>query len=137
MPPPSEFPATRKRSWPWAAMKAPQASASRSSVGGAISDGEPPKPVLALLDVALLRAAAVKAGVGDISQRGDKLKLRLDVFHPAALSAVCALPKYRRSLLLSGTDTPTLTLTLPKGADVLETALTLVEDLQLQSQSPA
>ena len=99
--------------------------------------GEPPKPVLALLDVALLRSAAVKAGVGDISQRGDKLKLRLDVFHPAALSAVCAMPKYRRSLLLSGTDTPTLTLTLPKGADVLETALTLVEDLQLQSQSPA
>ena len=99
--------------------------------------GEPPKPVLALLDVALLRAAAVKAGVGDISQRGDKLKLRLDVFHPAALSAVCAMPKYRRSLLLSGTDTPTLTLTLPKGADVLETALTLVEDLQLPAQSPA
>ena len=99
--------------------------------------GEPPKPVLALLDVALLRAAAVKAGVGDISQRGDKLKLRLDVFHPAALSAVCAMPKYRRSLLLSGTDTPTLTLTLPKGADVLETALTLVEDLQLKAQSPA
>ena len=99
--------------------------------------GEPPKPVLALLDVALLRAAAVKAGVGDISQRGDKLKLRLDVFHPAALSAVCAMPKYRRSLLLSGTDTPTLILTLPKGADVLETALTLVEDLQLKAQSPA
>ena len=99
--------------------------------------GEPPKPVLALLDVALLRSAAVKAGVGDISQRGDKLKLRLDVFHPAALSAVCAMPKYRRSLLLSGTDTPTLTLTLPKGADVLETALTLVEDLQLKTQSPA
>ena len=86
--------------------------------------GEPPKPVLALLDVALLRAAAVKAGVGDISQRGDKLKLRLDVFHPAALSAVCAMPKYRRSLLHSGTDTPTLTQTLPTGADVLETALT-------------
>ena len=35
--------------------------------------GEPPKPVLALLDVALLRSAAVKAGVGDISQRGDNL----------------------------------------------------------------
>ena len=79
----------------------------------------------------------MKAGVGYISQRGDKLKLRLDVFHPAALSAVCAMPKYRRSLLLSGTDTPTLTLTLPKGADVLETALTLVEDLQLKAQSPA
>ena len=94
--------------------------------------GEPPKPVLALLDVALLRAAAVKAGVGDISQRGDKLKLRLDAFHPAALSAVCAMPKYRRSLNLSAGETPSLTLTLPKGADVLEAALTLVEDLQLR-----
>ena len=94
--------------------------------------GEPPKPVLALLDVALLRAAAVKAGVGDISQRGDKLKLRLDAFRPAALSAVCAMPKYRRSLNLSAGETPSLTLTLPKGADVLEAALTLVEDLQLR-----
>ena len=99
--------------------------------------GEPPKPVLALLDVALLRSAAVKAGVGDISQRGDKLKLRLDEFHPAALSAVCAMPKYRRCLSLSAGEKPALTLTLPKGADVLDSALTLVEDLRLQGGAQA
>ena len=72
--------------------------------------------------------------MGDISQRGDKLKLRLDAFRPAALSAVCAMPKYRRSLSLSAGETPSLTLTLPKGADVLEAALTLVEDLQLRGE---
>ena len=60
--------------------------------------------------------------------------IRLDAFHPAALSAVCAMSKYRRSLSLSAGETPSLTLTLPKGADVLEAALTLVEDLQLRGE---
>ena len=95
--------------------------------------GEPPKPVLRLLDVALLRAAAVKAGVCDISQKGDRLKLTLASFRPEALAAVCAMPRYKNSLTLSGTDTPALTLRLPPQADVLEAALTLTEDLKLQA----
>ena len=97
--------------------------------------GEPPKSVLALLDVALLRAAAVKAGVSDITQKGDKLKLTLGAFRPEALVAVVNLPKYRRRLTLSAGETPGLTLLLKPGEDVLETALTLVEDLRL-SQPP-
>jgi transcription-repair coupling factor (superfamily II helicase) len=98
--------------------------------------GEPPRPVLRLLDVALLRAAAVTAGVSDISQKGDRLKLTLSAFRPEALAALCAMPKYKRCLTLSGTDTPALTLKLQPGADVLETALTLTEDLKLAAQPP-
>ena len=96
--------------------------------------GEPPKSVLALLDVALLRAAAVRAGVSDITQKGDRLKLTLGAFHPEALASVCALPKYRHALTLSGTGTPALTLKLSPGADVLETALTLAEDLRFAAE---
>ena len=93
--------------------------------------GEAPKPVLALLDVALLRSAAAKAGVSDISQRGNVLRFQLGVFRPEALAAVCGLAKYRRRLTLAAGEVPALSLTLKPGEDVLESARTLVEDLRL------
>ena len=96
--------------------------------------GEPPKPVLTLLDVALLRAAAAKAGVSDITQKKDTLRFTLAVFRPEALVQVCGLAKYRFRLTLSAGETPMLTLKLKPGADVLETALELVEDLKLAAQ---
>ena len=97
--------------------------------------GEPPKPVLALLDVALLRAAAAKAGVSDITQKKDVLRFTLAVFRPEALVQVCGLTKYKFRLTLSAGETPMLTLKLKPGADVLETALELVEDLKLATQA--
>ena len=96
--------------------------------------GEPPRPVLALLDVALLRAAAAKAGVSDITQKQDTLRFTLAVFRPEALVKVCGLAKYKFRLTLSAGETPMLTLKLKPNADVLETALELVEDLKLASQ---
>ncbi len=96
--------------------------------------GEPPRPVLALLDVALLRAAAAKAGVSDITQKQDALRFTLAVFRPEALVRVCGMAKYRFRLTLSAGETPMLTLKLKPGADVLETALELVEDLKLATQ---
>ena len=96
--------------------------------------GEAPKSVLALLDVALLRAAAAKAGVSDISQKGSSLRFTLAVFRPEALVAVCGLGKYKYRLTLSAGEHPSLTLKLKPGEDVLETALTLVEDLKLASE---
>ena len=97
--------------------------------------GEPPKPVLALLDVALLRAAAAKAGVSDITQKKDVLRFTLAVFRPEALVQVCGLAKYKFRLTLSAGETPMLTLKLKPGADVLDTALELVEDLKLATQA--
>jgi transcription-repair coupling factor (superfamily II helicase) len=92
--------------------------------------GEAPRSVLALLDVALLRAAAAKAGVSDISQKKDTLKFTLAVFRPEGLVAVCGQPKYKQRLTLAAGETPALLLKLRPGEDVLETALTLVEDLR-------
>ena len=84
-------------------------------------------------DVALLRAAAAKAGVSDISQKKDVLKFTLAIFRPEALVAVCGQAKYKYRLTIAAGDTPALTLKLKPGEDVLETALTLVEDLKLAS----
>ena len=97
--------------------------------------GEAPKSVLALLDVALLRAAAAKAGISDISQKKDVLKFTLGVFRPEALVSVCNLAKYKYRLTLAAGETPALSLKLKPGANVLETATELVEDLKLASQS--
>ena len=96
--------------------------------------GEAPKSVLALLDVALLRAAAARAGVSDISQKGDALRFQLEVFRPEALAAVCSLAKYRRRLVLAAGETPALTLKLRPGEDVLESAVALTEDLRLAAE---
>ena len=96
--------------------------------------GEPPKPVLALLDVALLRSAAAKAGISDITQKQDTLRFTLAVFRPEALVQVCGLAKYKFRLTLAAGEIPMLKLKLKPGADVLETALELVEDLKLAGQ---
>ena len=99
--------------------------------------GEAPKSVLALLDVALLRSAAAKAGVSDISQKGSLLRLQLGVFHPQALVAVCGHAKYRQRLTLAAGEIPALTLKLKPGEDVLEAARDLVEDLKLAAEEAA
>ena len=94
--------------------------------------GEAPRPVLALLDVALLRAAAARAGVSDITQKRDVLRFQLAVFRPEAVVRVCGLNKYRQRLTVAAGDDPALTLKLKPGADALESAMELVEDLKLQ-----
>jgi len=48
---------------------------------------------------------------------------------------VCGLTKYKFRLTLSAGETPMLTLKLKPGANVLDTALELVEDLKLATQA--
>ena len=107
--------------------------------------GDIPQSVHTLLDVALLRAAASKAGISDISQRGDAVKFtvarfaqRGDAvkftvarFDVGAIGRVCSGPKYRQRLQLAAGDTPSLTLRLRPKEQVLAAALELVEDLEL------
>ena len=96
----------------------------RMAIGGAVT---------ALLDVALLRAAAADTGVTDITQKGQTLLLslgqRMDV---PSLMAVCTLPAYRSRLLLSAGEHPKLTLHLKPGEEALDAAGHLVEALTLK-----
>ena len=78
--------------------------------------------------------AAAKAGVSDISQKGSVLRFTLVRFRPEALVAVCGLNRYKHRLTLAAGEVPALTLKLQPGQDVLETALTLVEDLRLAQE---
>ncbi|MDD7651353.1 MAG: transcription-repair coupling factor [Candidatus Faecousia sp.] len=95
--------------------------------------GEPPKGVLNLVDIALLRAMAQKVGVCDIRQKGAELNVTLTGLDFQKISQVCAAPQYKNRLFLAAdAKKPTLRLTLPKGADPLRQARSLVEQLGAQ-----
>ena len=94
--------------------------------------GEPPKVVLALMDVALLRTAAANVGVRDITQRGDTVTFTFGGAFPVeAVMRLCAMPHNRRRLTLRAGNEPTLSLHLKSGEDALESSLTLVNDLRV------
>ena len=97
--------------------------------------GEPPKSVLALMDVALLRTAAASVGVRDITQRGDTVTFTFGGAFPVeAVMRLCAMPHNRHRLTLRAGNEPTLSLRLKSGEDTLESSLTLVNDLRIHQE---
>ncbi len=94
--------------------------------------GEPPKSVLALMDVALLRTAAAEVGVRDVSQRGETVTFTFgDGFPVEAVMRLCASPRNRRRLTLSAGTEPKLAMKLAPGEAVLDAALGLVNELHV------
>ena len=90
--------------------------------------GEPPKPVLNLLMVALVKAVAHQGYVTSISQRNGTFRV---VLYPEARFSdqgfVTLIQSYRRRLILERDKIPTLTFT-PVG-DALTDLLKLAKDL--------
>ena len=91
--------------------------------------GDPPKSAMNLLTIALLRSAAAKLGVAEISQKNDLLRLSLPQPDLRQVSQVCGLEHYRRRLLFSASSKPYLALRLKKGDDVLKLTRQLLRDL--------
>ena len=82
--------------------------------------GEPPRPVLCLLDVALSRALATRAGISRIEQRGSDLKFSFAKLSLEAWSeAFVALPGLR----MVNASPPYVTYRLPRGKDPAATVL--------------
>ena len=97
--------------------------------------GEVPRPVLALLDVALLRAAAAQEGISDITQRDSQVIFTFtEMVDVASVMAICSQSSWRQKLLLSAGETPKLTLRLQPKENALESAAKLVDDLALKHQ---
>ncbi len=85
--------------------------------------GEPPKGVLNLIDIALLRARAKRLGVRDIRQKAGDLLFTLGQLDFQAVSALCAAPEYKnRVQLLANSKVPVLRLRLAAGVDSLKQA---------------
>jgi len=82
--------------------------------------GEPPKGVLNLVEIALLRANARKAGITDIRQKATDVLFTLHNLNFEAVSALCAEPDYKnRVQFVASAKTPTLRLKLVNGVDSL------------------
>ena len=83
--------------------------------------GEPPKGVLNLIDIALLRANARKAGIKDIKQKAGDVLFTLTNLNFDAVSTLCADKDYAKRLLFVATaKEPTLRLKLAPGVDSLK-----------------
>ena len=93
--------------------------------------GEPPKGVLNLIDIALLRASAMTLGIKDIKQKSGDLLFVLTNLDFNAVGSLCADPGYKQRLtFLANAKEPTLRLKLVAGPDSLKQAKAFVAKYQ-------
>ncbi len=90
--------------------------------------GEPPKGVLNLIDIALLRAKAREAGIKDIRQKAGDVLFTLTNLNFEAVSALCADGDYKtRVTFLANAKEPTLRLKLASGIDSLRQSKVFID----------
>ena len=90
--------------------------------------GDPPKGVLNLIDIALLRANARKLGITDIKQKAGDVLFTLSALNLEAISALCAEAAYKnRVQFIASAKVPTLRLKLAAGVDSLRQSKVFVE----------
>ena len=100
--------------------------------------GDPPKGVLNLIDVALLRAKAAPLMITDISQKGQDLLFSLLTADYQTVSALCAAPELAGRLFLQPkTALPVLRLRLRSGENSLKAACQLVDVFARLAESEA
>jgi transcription-repair coupling factor (superfamily II helicase) len=93
--------------------------------------GEPPKGVLNLVEIALLRANARKAGICDIRQKAGDVLFTLTNLDFEAVSMLCADPDYKaRVQFVATVKEPTLRLKLATGTDSLRQAKVFIDRYQ-------
>jgi len=85
--------------------------------------GDPPKGVLNLIDIALLRANARKIGITDIKQKAGEIYFTLSNLNLEAISILCADADYKnRVQFVASAKQPTIRLRLSSGVDSLKQA---------------
>ena len=90
--------------------------------------GDPPKGVLNLIDIALLRAQAKKAGICDIRQKAGEVYFTLASLNLEAISALCSEEDYKKRVQFVATaKEPTLRLRLSAGIDSLKQSKVFIE----------
>ena len=90
--------------------------------------GEPPRGVLNLIDIALLRARAREAGIKDIKQKAGDVLFTLHNLNFDAVGSLCSDPDYKtRVTFLANAKEPTLRLKLASGVDSLKQSKVFVE----------
>ena len=91
--------------------------------------GEPPKPVIALLSIALLRSRATVVGIRDISQKGDELYFTFRDLSSAAINGIFGDPILKKRVMFSPKDPSRVTFRLRPEEDPLRLCETFVRKL--------
>ena len=102
--------------------------------------GDPPAAVNALVHVALLRGEAGRAGISDISQKGNMLYFKVENFDMETLSALYAQKDFKGRVKLEAGREPRLGLKLRPGAKPIAEARALIaawHKLQKPAADPA
>lgn len=98
--------------------------------------GDPPKGVLNLVEIALLRATASKLGIRDIRQKAGDVLFTLDNLDLQAVSALCDEKEYKNRLQFVATaSSPTLRLKLAPGVDSLRQSKVFLQHYQNHFQA--
>ena len=91
--------------------------------------GEPPKGVLNLIDIALLRSNAKSVGITDIRQKGGEVQFTLLDLNMMAVQALSAEPRYTNRLsFVPSTKDVILRLKLLSGSDSLKQSKAFLQD---------
>ena len=90
--------------------------------------GDPPKGVLNLIDIALLRANARAVGICDIRQKGGEIQFTMTNLNFEAISSLCNEADYKNRIQFIATaKEPTLRLRLSSGVDSLKQSKVFIE----------
>ena len=93
--------------------------------------GDPPRGVLNLIDIALLRANARKLHIADIKQKSGDVLFTLSNLNFEAFSALCAEKDYKgRIFLVAAAKQPTIRLKLATGVDSLKQSKVFIQRYQ-------
>ncbi len=88
--------------------------------------GEPPKSVLNLIDIALLRAAASAVNITEVTQKKDHLVISFAKPDVDRIMKLCGNREMNGRLLLNAGEKPYITYRMAQGDDPLKTARRLV-----------
>ena len=90
--------------------------------------GEPPKGVLNLIDIALLRAKAKQASIRDIRQKSGEVLFTLLDLNFEAVSDLCSQEDYKKRIqFVASSKQPVLRLRLTQGVDSLKQSKLFIE----------
>ena len=93
--------------------------------------GDLPSGVSALINVALLRGEAGRAGVTDIQQRAGKLIFSLGDFDMERISALYARPEYKGFLKVEAGSTPRVSLRLKSNSRIVDQARKFIKEFSM------
>ncbi len=78
--------------------------------------GEPPKAVIGLIDIALLRSRAIESDITEITQTGNNVILHISSIKPEVMTKLSAF--YKQRFLLSATEKPIYSIKLLKDQNI-------------------